>query len=464
MTEHEYKVGGKVRRNTYGSHDATFGEIAELVRQDSVGWYVRRRDGTEVYWATGNFEPLTPPVSIQEGDRVKVLDEYEGTVTEAENEHGIVRVLIDGDGYPTAFGPHKLDLLSKVEPESETSTIAMSRAGMSNADICRKLGWTEGTQIVGDEGYGPTVWEITALRPTGNLLAKQISHNGKPVRDTEHFCTLSCRDWTLFAASPLEHVEDGNNDDERQWLIRSILKTEINGFLAQAGDFAIESDCEQFVQATAQLLDEVLDNGLEPIKEEPLWDSPDDGHECARDVQDFDGEDDDGRWCIACHEGWPCSTNRRLTVSAPEEPEGEDKQVSTNPSDHYGDNPSDHGDFNTPERCIECKELWPCPTVRAEEPEGEEPGNIDIIPMQSWDAAERNPVDQQLDKTLREKLKAWCVLLEDAELDEGMRVIREHFDSKREVIRRRLMFKDCPHESDHATTECIEVILFGDNQ
>jgi hypothetical protein len=38
---------------------------------------------------------------------------------------------------------------------------------------------------------------------------------------------------------------------------------------------------------------------------------------------------------------------------------------SSDPNDHYNDNPSDHGDFDSPERCIECLEWYPCSTTLA---------------------------------------------------------------------------------------------------
>ena len=48
----------------------------------------------------------------------------------------------------------------------------------SSADKCHRNGWVAGTRLVGDEGYGPTVIEITAVGRDG-VLAVEISHNGK---------------------------------------------------------------------------------------------------------------------------------------------------------------------------------------------------------------------------------------------------------------------------------------------
>jgi hypothetical protein len=65
----------------------------------------------------------------------------------------------------------------------------------NSADICRANGWSAGTRLVGDEGYGPTVIEITGVGEE-SILAKTITHNGKQPRWTyEGVWTLSCRAW-----------------------------------------------------------------------------------------------------------------------------------------------------------------------------------------------------------------------------------------------------------------------------
>ena len=65
---------------------------------------------------------------------------------------------------------------------------------MTDADLCRYHGWFPCTRLVGDEGHGPTVIEITALGER-LLLAKCISHNGIPASCEESLWTLACRDW-----------------------------------------------------------------------------------------------------------------------------------------------------------------------------------------------------------------------------------------------------------------------------
>jgi hypothetical protein len=71
----------------------------------------------------------------------------------------------------------------------------MSQQATSDIEKCRENGWKVGTRLVGDEGYGPTVIEITAIGES-SILAKTISHNGKPSSYRGETCwTLQCRKW-----------------------------------------------------------------------------------------------------------------------------------------------------------------------------------------------------------------------------------------------------------------------------
>lgn len=70
----------------------------------------------------------------------------------------------------------------------------------SAADLCRRRGWTVGTCLVGDEGYGPTVIVITAVGEDG-LLARCLSHDGETVSSRESNWELWCRDWSEVPAS-----------------------------------------------------------------------------------------------------------------------------------------------------------------------------------------------------------------------------------------------------------------------
>ncbi len=65
---------------------------------------------------------------------------------------------------------------------------------MNNADKCRQNGWLPGTELIGDEGYGPSVIRITALGES-SILARIVSHNGEPIRGYETTWTLEFRDW-----------------------------------------------------------------------------------------------------------------------------------------------------------------------------------------------------------------------------------------------------------------------------
>lgn len=67
---------------------------------------------------------------------------------------------------------------------------------MSPAAICRANGWGVGTRLVGDEGHGPEVIEISAMGREA-IMAFSISLHGEPA-DTwsrESSWVLSCRDW-----------------------------------------------------------------------------------------------------------------------------------------------------------------------------------------------------------------------------------------------------------------------------
>lgn len=65
---------------------------------------------------------------------------------------------------------------------------------MEDADLCRMKGWKVGQRLVGDEGYGPTTIEITAIG-VRNILAKAV---GAPRGDdigSENLWSLAHRDW-----------------------------------------------------------------------------------------------------------------------------------------------------------------------------------------------------------------------------------------------------------------------------
>jgi hypothetical protein len=77
----------------------------------------------------------------------------------------------------------------------ETTIASTLHDHRSPADVCRARGWSVGTQLVGDEGAGPTVIQITAIGERC-ILARTLSHNGRRAtyRD-EGLWSLDCRDW-----------------------------------------------------------------------------------------------------------------------------------------------------------------------------------------------------------------------------------------------------------------------------
>ena len=70
-----------------------------------------------------------------------------------------------------------------------------SLIGECAADTARRMGWKPGTSLIGDEGQGPTIIEITAIGER-SVLAKAISHNGQDEPNPwETTWDFSCRDW-----------------------------------------------------------------------------------------------------------------------------------------------------------------------------------------------------------------------------------------------------------------------------
>lgn len=85
-------------------------------------------------------------------------------------------------------------------------SLTLNRKG-SPADLCRRLGWLPGTRLVGDEGFGPTVIEITAVGEE-KILAKTLSHNGTPSTRGENSWVLRCRDWRVLECAPASPIDE----------------------------------------------------------------------------------------------------------------------------------------------------------------------------------------------------------------------------------------------------------------
>lgn len=65
---------------------------------------------------------------------------------------------------------------------------------LSDAELCRRNGWGPGARLMGDEGHGPVVIEVTAVGEC-RILAKVLSCDGKPEDGTEQEWTLKMREW-----------------------------------------------------------------------------------------------------------------------------------------------------------------------------------------------------------------------------------------------------------------------------
>jgi hypothetical protein len=65
---------------------------------------------------------------------------------------------------------------------------------LDDAERCRRNGWGPGTRLIGDEGYGPSVIEITAVGEH-QILARRVVRDGEAVNDRETTWTLAHRDW-----------------------------------------------------------------------------------------------------------------------------------------------------------------------------------------------------------------------------------------------------------------------------
>lgn len=66
---------------------------------------------------------------------------------------------------------------------------------MTTIELVQSNNWQVGDRLVGDEGLGPTVIQITAIGEE-NILARRISQRGKPINGPECTWSLECREWT----------------------------------------------------------------------------------------------------------------------------------------------------------------------------------------------------------------------------------------------------------------------------
>lgn len=71
------------------------------------------------------------------------------------------------------------------------------RRGATDAETCRLNGWDVGTELVGDQGYGPSTIVITAIGER-QILAR-CTHHGDGRIHGERTWTLTAREWSEVA-------------------------------------------------------------------------------------------------------------------------------------------------------------------------------------------------------------------------------------------------------------------------
>ena len=76
----------------------------------------------------------------------------------------------------------------------------------SSADLCRLNGWSPGTVLEGDEGYGPERIVLTAVGEQ-HILARAVAGGMEG-----HF-TLECRDWREVEALTAEPLTTKGQGD-----------------------------------------------------------------------------------------------------------------------------------------------------------------------------------------------------------------------------------------------------------
>jgi hypothetical protein len=90
--------------------------------------------------------------------------------------------------------------------------------GRTEAETCRLNGWSVGTRLAGDEGYGVTIIRITAIGEE-SILARAESHKFEPVDWIESTWTLQNRSWYRLAEDaphtpPTDHAAAPTSERE----------------------------------------------------------------------------------------------------------------------------------------------------------------------------------------------------------------------------------------------------------
>lgn len=73
--------------------------------------------------------------------------------------------------------------------------------GKTDAETCKLNGWTVGTILVGDEGFGPEEIVITGIGETGIFARRIKDQRGNLVPSSEMVWTLFCREWREVSES-----------------------------------------------------------------------------------------------------------------------------------------------------------------------------------------------------------------------------------------------------------------------
>ena len=79
-------------------------------------------------------------------------------------------------------------------------SVATKHHTLTDAEVCRRNGWSVGTKLVGDEGFGPTVLTITAIGESC-ILTRPRRLGVRQGTTGEQIWTLRYRDWQEYTGA-----------------------------------------------------------------------------------------------------------------------------------------------------------------------------------------------------------------------------------------------------------------------